>query len=81
MAHGAHFLCEARVMVEIQIGTARSGAPFRYIGRRAIFLTQTLGAAGIWIFSTQTFGVLVLRWTGGWGGKKEGETCDDKCKT
>ena len=56
MAHGAHFLCETRQMIKFQIGTARSGGSFRYLGRRAIFPPQTLRAAGIWIFPTQPSG-------------------------
>ena len=54
MAHGAHFLCETRPMIDFQIGHARYVGPFRYLGRRAIFPPQTLRAAGIWIFPTQT---------------------------
>ena len=61
MAHGAHFLFETRVMSEIQIGTERYGSPFRYLGRGAIFSIQTLRSAGIWIFPSQTLGVLLLR--------------------
>ena len=57
MAHGAHFLCESRLMVEFHVGNARSGGSFRYLSRRAIFPTHTFRAAGIWIFlsSTQSF--------------------------
>ena len=55
LAHGEHFLFETRPMIDFQIGIERYGGPFRYLGRRAIFLTQTLRAAGIWIFSTQIF--------------------------
>ena len=54
MAHGAHFLCETRPMIDFQIGHARYVGPFRYLGRRKIFPTQTLRAAGICVFSTQT---------------------------
>ena len=61
MAHGAHFLFETRSMIIFPIGNERFGGPFRYLGRRAIFRTQTLRAAGIRIFPTQTFGFLVLR--------------------
>ena len=61
MAHGAHFSFETRPMVDFQIGNARYGGLYRYLGRRAIFRTQTLRAAGIRIFPTQTFGFLVLR--------------------
>ena len=52
MAHGAHLLFETRLMVAFQGGNERYGGPFRYLGRRAIFPTQTLRAAGIWILST-----------------------------
>ena len=48
MAYGAHFLIEARPMIDFQIGYERYGGPFRYLGRRAISPTQTLRAAGIW---------------------------------
>ena len=40
MAHGAHFLCETRPMIDFQIGHARYVGPFRYLGRRTIFPTQ-----------------------------------------
>ena len=56
MAHDTHFLCETRVMVEFQSGHARSGGSFRYVGRRAIFPTQTFRAAGIWIFLYKLLG-------------------------
>ena len=54
MACDAHFLFESRPMIDFQIGNERYGGPFRYLGRRAIFPTQTLRAAGICVFSTQT---------------------------
>ena len=60
MAHGAHFLFESRPMIDFQIGNERYGGPFRYLGRRAIFLTQTLRATKIWIFSTQTVRLLLF---------------------
>ena len=56
MAHGAHFLSETRLLIEFPIGHTRSGGPFRYLGRLAIFLAQTFRAAGISIFSTQASG-------------------------
>ena len=61
MAHGAHFLIETRPIINIRIRNERYGGPLRYPGRRAIFPTQILLAAGICIFPTRTFGVLVLR--------------------
>ena len=61
MAHGAHFLFETRSMIIFPIGNERFGGPFRYLGRRAIFPTETLRAARIWIFPPQNFGVLVLK--------------------
>ena len=39
-------------MIDFQIGSENYGGPFRYLGRRAILPTQTLRAAGLWIFST-----------------------------
>ena len=56
MAHGAHFLFDTRPMIYFKRGYERYGDPFRYLGRRAIFPTQTLRAAGIWIFSARTSG-------------------------
>ena len=49
-------ICYAKLeyLSNIEMGNARSGGPSRYLGRRAIFPTQTLRAAGICVFSTQT---------------------------
>ena len=52
MAYGAHLLSETRPMINLSSGNERYGGRFRYLGRRAISPTQTLHAAGIWIFST-----------------------------
>ena len=53
MAYGAHFVFESRPLIDF-LKNERYSGPFRYLGRRTIFPTQTLHAAGIWIFSTQT---------------------------
>ena len=67
MAHGAHCLFQNRPMSDFHIKNVRSRGSFRYLGRRAISPTQTFRAAGIWIFSTQTF-----------FGSFEGGRCDAK---
>ena len=40
-AHGAYCFFETRPMIDFQMGNARSRGSFRYLGRRAIFPTQT----------------------------------------
>ena len=67
MAHVAHFPFETRPIIDFDIGNERYGGPFRYLGRRAIFLKETLRASGIWIFSRK-FSRLVV-WVCGCVGK------------
>ena len=55
-----NFLKQLYQLYSFQIGSERYGGPFRYLGHRAIFPTQTLRVAGIWIFSTQTVRLLLV---------------------
>ena len=54
MARSAHFPVETRTMIDFQKRNERYGGLFRYLGRRAIFPTQTLRPAVIWIFLNYT---------------------------
>ena len=55
MAYGARFLFGTRPMIDFESGNEHYGGAFRYFGLGAIFPTQSLRAAGIWILSTQFF--------------------------
>ena len=41
LTYGAHLLFETRPMIDSHSGHERYGGPFRYLGRQAIFPTQT----------------------------------------
>ena len=60
MAYGARFLFGTRPMIDFESGNEHYGGAFRYFGLGAIFPTQSLRAAGIWILSTQFFRLLLV---------------------